>query len=98
MTVEINHEATRTVGGGGRGFVNLTDTDGTKYADWPFYSESYKGSKIEPYWTWENPDDPLEDITLSPSLILEWDEPNTFHIFVRGGEIEHCSDCQCGCD
>lgn len=98
MVVEIKLDNTRLVGEGDRGFLNLQDEDKDEdYASWPFYSKHYEGSKMEPHWTWENPDEDLENITLSPSLILEWDDPNTFHIFIKNGEVEHCSDCQCGC-
>lgn len=50
-------------------------------------------SDEETWWEWENPNAELEDVTLSPSLRL----PGEFHIYIRGGEIEHCNDCPCGC-
>lgn len=102
MSVQINYDAPGTgIGDGGRsGFLILDNPDREiSYASWPFHvnpDEHYLADETH-VWEWENPDDPIEDITLSPSLKLEWDEPNTFHIFIRDGEVEHCGDCQCGC-
>lgn len=100
MTVEIDFErSTINDGDGVGGWLVLHDPDKDEdYASWPFYAADYDGDRVDMHWTWENPDAPLEDITLSPSLVLEQDDPNTFHIFVRDGEIEHCGDCQCGCN
>jgi len=98
MTVEINFENSNIRGDGKIVELNLEDTDkDNNYASWMGYAESYEGPKIDTHWTWENPDEPLENVTLSPSLILKQDDPNTFHIFIKNGEIEHCGDCQCGC-
>ena len=102
MTVEIDfgHPGTGLDDGERSGFLILRNPEREEnYASWPFHitpPEHYMndGGHV---WKWENPGDPIEEITLSPSLLLEWDEPNTFHIYVRGGEIEHCGDCQCGC-
>lgn len=49
------------------------------------------------WWTWANPSEPLENVTFSPSLIHHVGDKQMFHIFIRGGEIEHCGDCECGC-
>jgi hypothetical protein len=50
-----------------------------------------------PWWTWENPNEPLERVAFSPSIISHVGDRQMFHIFVKNGKIEHCSDCQCGC-
>lgn len=103
MTVEIDfeHPGTGLDEGGESGFLMLHNPEKDEtYASWPFHvipSEHYIHGPDAPVWKWENPDDPIADITLSPSLLLEWDDPNTFHIFIRDGEVEHCGDCQCGC-
>lgn len=51
----------------------------------------------ETWWTWENPDEPLENVTFSPSIILHFGDTQMFHAFVRDGELDHCTDCKCGC-
>lgn len=104
MTVQIDFDSDGTALDSGEksGFLILTNIEkGENYGSWPFHvtpEEHYIHGVDSPVWKWQNPGEPLENITLSPSLKLEWDEPNTFHIFIRNGEVEHCSDCQCGCD
>lgn len=101
MAVQIDFDSpgTEINDDGKSGYLILHDPEKDEsYASWPFYARDYEGPRISTHWTWENPDDALSEITLSPSLMLQWDEPNTFHVFIRGGEVEHCSDCQCGCD
>lgn len=103
MVVEIDydHDGTGVDDDGEGGFLILKDPDkGMTYASWPFHvtpSQHYIHDSDVHVWKWENPDEPIEDITLAPSLKLEWDDPNTFHIFIWDGEVEHCGDCQCGC-
>lgn len=102
MPVEIDfeHPGTGVEEEGVHGFLILHDPEKeVSYASWPFHinpSEHYMADSGH-VWEWKNPGQPIEDITLSPSLLLEWDEPNTFHIHIRDGEVQHCADCQCGC-
>lgn len=49
------------------------------------------------WWMWENPQEPLKDVTFSPSLITYIGDRQMFHIFIRDGKVEHCGDCECGC-
>lgn len=83
------------------GFLMLkNDEREESYASWPFHvnpAEHYLHGEAH-VWEWKTPDKPIEAITLDPSLKLEWDEPNTFHIFVRDGRVHHCGDCKCGCE
>jgi len=98
MTVQINWEHSRITNEEERVELILENPEKDEsYASWMAYSDKWEGNKIDTFWTWENPEEPIEDVTLSPSLKLNWDDPNTFHIFVKNGEIEHCGDCQCGC-
>ena len=62
-----------------------------------FQGYSDEGSPDETWWTWENPDEPLESVTFSPSIILHFGDTQMFHVFVRDGELDHCGDCECGC-
>lgn len=103
MTVQIDweHPGTGLDDGEESGFLMLHNPeDDVDYASWPFHvtpSQHYMHGDGH-VWEWRNPEDDIENITLSPSLLLTWDDPNTFHIFVRNGEIQHCGDCQCGCE
>lgn len=101
MTVQIDfdHPGTSIDNGGESGFLMLHNPEsGDDYASWPFHThpnEHYMSDTN--VWKWENPNEKLENITLSPSLVLEWGEPNTFHIYIKDGEVIHLNDCQCGC-
>lgn len=100
MPVQIDFEATTLNADGTGGFLRLTNPERDEdYASWPFHvrPDDHPLAGETNVWEWDNPDDPLDSISLSPSLKLTWDEPNTFHVFVDAGEIEHCGDCQCGC-
>ncbi|MWG36573.1 hypothetical protein [Halomarina oriensis] len=99
MTVQIDFEASNTTGEYGNLRLRNPERD-CDYASWPFVADGQEADRRtadgNTTWHWTNPDEPLGDITLAPSLKLDWDEDG-FHIFVRDGEIEHCSDCACGC-
>jgi hypothetical protein len=41
-----------------------------------------------PIWKWQNPNDPLDEMTLSPSIGKQSDGEMDFHCYVRNGEIE----------
>lgn len=99
MTLQIDLSQSCIHGSGDHGHLVFvepeTDSD---YASWPFHVDGEAGGlAYENVWTWDNPDDALEDVTLSPSLKYEGGIGPSFHVFVRDGEIEHCSDCECGC-
>lgn len=51
-------------------------------------------------WQWENPSDPPEEATLSPSVEIPAggsDSEKTYvHGWVRNGEFEHAANCRCG--
>lgn len=54
---------------------------------WLGAPERDKWSK-RPIWKWQNPDEPLEQMTLEPSIGLRGDDGIRFHCYVRNGEIE----------
>lgn len=102
MTVQIDFDSpgTEVDDGGESGFLILRNPERDEhYASWPFHvnPDAHHLSEATNVWKWENPSDPIEDITLSPSLRLDNDSLGSFHIYIRDGEIEHCGDCQCGC-
>lgn len=42
-----------------------------------------------PIWKWQNPEDPVDDITLNPSIGRRGDgDEVTFHCYIRNGEID----------
>lgn len=100
MSVEIDLDRSVVSDDGLGGWLVLVNPEKEiDYASWPFSVPSERDQIPDANeWDWKNPDDSLEDITLSPSLKLEWDDDKyPFHIFIRGGDVDHCGDCKCGC-
>lgn len=102
MTVEINWARSWINREDGHGTLYL-ENDDADYAAWKFYEDSERVQEFNSTgdtvsWQWENPGCDVQDITLSPSLKYEGGIGPNFHIFIRNGEIQHCGDCQCGCD
>lgn len=100
MTVEIDFDATGINDDRTGGWLDLHNPDeDVTYGSFPIHEDGDESDHVagRPIWKWENPDDPVEDMTLHPSIKLDWEE-NGFHIFVRDGEIDHCGDCGCGCN
>lgn len=99
MTVEIDFGRSYLNRNIGKATVYLiepeTDSD---YHSFSAYTDAYDGNRVDPHWTWENPDADLLDITLSPSIAHWGSIGPDFHIYIRNGEIEHLGDCECGCD
>lgn len=54
---------------------------------WFRFPEEEKG-KRHPIWKWENADEPLDNMTLSPSIGKSNDGEMVFHCYVRDGKIE----------
>jgi len=54
-----------------------------KDGDWFCLPDAEKGHRF-PVWKWKNPNDPIGDITLDPSLGVG----DIFHCWVKDGEIE----------
>ena len=81
------------------GTLILREPDsGSDYATWSFHVDGEDSNMPGPHvWEWENPDEPIEDVTLSPSLRYQGGIGPDFHVFIKNGEVEHCGDCQCGC-
>lgn len=44
--------------------------------------------KRHPIWKWKNPEEPVENATLSPSIGMKGDDGMDFHCYIRGGEID----------
>lgn len=97
MTVQYSVQSVRDDRTGGFLHITEPDTD-SDYASWPFHVDG-EGDDMpgENVWVWENPDESTDELTLSPSLRYEGGIGPHFHIFIKGGEIEHCGDCECGC-
>ena len=98
MTAQINFEQSSVDRDAGICWLHIDnpDKDGGDFLG-SFQGYADGGPSDETWWTWENPDDPLEDVTFSPSIILHFGDTQMFHVFVRGGELDHCGDCNCGC-
>lgn len=102
MTVQIDWGRTYITEDSGVLYLTHSET-GDDYAAWQFFADQRKVNEYNSKWSseswkWENQGCDLRDLTLSPSLKYEGGIGPNFHIFVRGGEIEHCGDCQCGCE
>lgn len=41
-----------------------------------------------PIWKWQNPDEPLDEMTLNPSIGKRSDGEIDFHCYIRNGEID----------
>ena len=41
-----------------------------------------------PIWKWQNPNDPIENATLSPSIGMRGDDGIDFHCYIRNGRID----------
>lgn len=102
MTVEIDWERSEIVKPGEECSITTVNPDNlggdTPYTIHAFAKGSEPQDSMSTWWTWENPGEPLRDVTLSPSIILHFGDSQQFHIYLRGGEIEHLGDCQCGCE
>lgn len=62
--------------------------DAAKDGQW-FANPDADDWKRRPVWKWQNPTaDPYENLTLKPSIGLKGGDEITFHIWVKGGEIE----------
>lgn len=44
--------------------------------------------KRRPIWKWQNPEEPVEEATLNPSIGMPSDGEMAFHCYVRNGEID----------
>lgn len=100
MTLEIDFDHPGTcIINEKRGSLILKEPEtNSDYASWEFHVDGDDADLPYPnVWTWENPDDPIEDVTLSPSLQYRGGIGPDFHVFIKDGEIKHCRDCQCGC-
>ena len=98
MVAKINFEKSSTDPAEGICSLRIDNPDkdgGDSLGSFRGYADG--GPSDEVWWTWENPNEPLEDVTFSPSIILHFGDTQAFHVFVRDGELDHCGDCQCGC-
>lgn len=97
MTLEFRVNRVRDDGKGGTLILKEPES-GADYATWPFHVDGEDSNMPgENVWTWKNPDEPRRNITLSPSLLYDGGIGPYFHLYIRDGEIEHLSDCECGC-
>lgn len=75
------------------GFVNIYSPERRRegkrfrYGAWPFRTEEKGGTCDEtPIWTWCNPDDDIEKITLEPAMVIEC-EGEEYRFWVHDGFI-----------
>jgi hypothetical protein len=66
------------------GYVHLGD--GQLLGSFPFHVDGRDSPYPDPTWTWENPDDESDEITLSPSIRFELDDE--YHLRVQNGSIK----------
>jgi len=98
MVVQFHVSRIRDDRTGGTIIIKDPQTN-SDYARWTFHVDGEDSNMPgENVWKWENPNEDKSNLTLSPSLKYEGGIGPHFHIFIRDGEIEHCGDCECGCE